>query len=86
MEGRSYKSLSKSEVFRRSADVSCHNSMQIHQVICHCASIRDILYNKIVGMKNNQRPLNAATGQSLTGHDLSYFFFQIGKRLYLLQP
>lgn len=50
-------------------DVSCHNRMQICKVICYGASIRDIPSNEIVGKsKNNQRPLNAATGQSLTDH------------------
>lgn len=43
--------------------------MQICRVIYYGASIRDILSNEIVGQsKNNQRPLNAATGQSLTDH------------------
>ncbi len=40
--------------------------MQIHRVICYCASIRAIPFNRVVGRsktKHNRRPLHAPTGQ-----------------------
>lgn len=50
-----------------SNDVSCNNSMQIHQVICYCASIRAIPFNRVVGRsktKHNHRPLPACSDRT----------------------
>lgn len=56
--------LSKSRMVSGGSDVSCQNSMQIHQPICNCANIRYILSEEIVGKrkkKNNKIPSKSVT-------------------------
>lgn len=49
------KGLSKPGVVIENNNVSCHSSIQIHQVNCSRAAIRNISSNKIAGKSQNPR-------------------------------